>query len=247
MRCGFLAYGFRGLGAGAYRLEERGQCMADGDDFTPALGRSAWTGFYDLAIALMTREGRWRRAFLDQIAPRSGELIVDVGCGTGTLALALKQRAPGARVIGIDPDERVLALARRKAGQAGVEIEFLRAFARDASSVGVANADKAISSLVFHQTPIAEKSAGLAAMFALLRPGGELHVADYGLQRTALMRRLFRIVQKLDGFENTEPNALGVLPTLMPKCGFEHVAERTVVPTPSGSISIYFAEKPRPA
>ena len=88
-----------------------------------------------------------------------------------------------------------------------------------------------------------EKSAGLAAMCAALVPGGELHVADYGLQRTALMRRLFRIVGAGDGYENTEPNARGVLPELMKEVGLRRVEETAVIPTPTGSISLYRAER----
>src|SRR2546428_6401368 len=103
--------------------------------------------------------------------------------------------------------------------------------------------NKIVSSLVFHQVPMAEKRAGLAAMRAALLPGGELHVADYGLQRTALMRRLFRIVGAGDGYENTEPNARGVLPELMKEVGLRRVEETVVIPTPTGSISLYRAER----
>ena len=80
-------------------------------------------------------------------------------------------------------------------------------------------------------------------MRAALVADGELHVADYGLQRTALMRKLFRIVQKGDGYENTEPNARGVLPGLMQDAGFRDVEETAVIPTPTGSISLYRAER----
>ena len=80
-------------------------------------------------------------------------------------------------------------------------------------------------------------------MRSALVSNGELHVADYGLQRTALMRKLFRIVQKGDGHENTEPNAQGVLPELMKQVGFRDVKETAVIPTPTGSISLYRAER----
>ncbi|MBA3051214.1 MAG: class I SAM-dependent methyltransferase, partial [Brevundimonas sp.] len=50
-----------------------------------------------------------------QIAPRDGEMIVDVGCGTGTLATLIKAAAPGSDMIGIDPDPEVLDPARAKA------------------------------------------------------------------------------------------------------------------------------------
>lgn len=66
--------------------------------FTPALGR-AHLDDYDRAIRIWTRESVWRGALLRQVAPRSGETILDVGCGTGSFAVMLKQAAPGARVF----------------------------------------------------------------------------------------------------------------------------------------------------
>jgi hypothetical protein len=123
-------------------------------------------------------------------------------------------------------------------------VDLKLGYARDAASLlegrGI---NKIVSSLVFHQVPMAEKRAGLAAMRAALVANGELHVADYGLQRTALMRQLFRIVQRADGYENTEPNARGVLPGLMRDAGFRDVEETAVIPTPTGSISLYRAER----
>jgi hypothetical protein len=69
-------------------------------------------------------------------------------------------------------------------------------------------------------------------------------VGDYGLQRTALMRLLFRQVQMVDGFDLTTPNARGVLPSLMAGAGFDRVEERRVIPTLTGSISLYTASRP---
>jgi hypothetical protein len=120
--------------------------------------------------------------------------------------------------------------------------QLLAGYARDSAELlrgrGVT---KVLSSLVFHQVPLEEKRAGLAAIRSALKPGGSLHVADYGLQRTAKMRRRFRLVQKGDGFDNTEPNAQGVLPELMADVGCDGVEETHVFGTPSGSISIYRA------
>ncbi|MFF4452186.1 class I SAM-dependent methyltransferase [Streptomyces goshikiensis] len=47
------------------------------------------------------------------VAPRPDDVIVDVGCGTGSLALLLPRVEPRARVIGVDPDREVLAMALR--------------------------------------------------------------------------------------------------------------------------------------
>lgn len=211
--------------------------------YTPASGRAEWTGLYDLALPLLTRERRWRVALAHAVAPEAEDTILDVGCGTGTLAVLLARTAPGARIVGLDPDPAILARARAKAAAFAASVTFLPGFARDAASAGF-GFDKIVSSLVFHQVPMAEKRAGFAAMFAALKPGGQLHIADYGEQRTAPMRALFRIIQALDGVENTEPNACGMLPQLMRETGFSDVVEYRVIPTPTGSISLYKATRP---
>ena len=217
--------------------------MRNDTAFTPAAGRPEWTPFYDFAIALLTRERRWRSALLRQSAPAPGDRILDVGCGTGTFAVMLKRAEPRAHVVGLDPDADVLARARAKAAKADAEVAFRQGFARDADADG-GRFTKVVSSLVFHQVPMQEKRAGLASMWRALRPGGALHVADYGLQRTPLMRAAFRQIQQLDGFENTEPNARGVLPELMREAGFAAVEETELIATVTGSISLYRALKP---
>ncbi|MES3028412.1 MAG: class I SAM-dependent methyltransferase [Pseudomonadota bacterium] len=216
--------------------------MNDNPSFVPALGRAELTGSYDRVIAVMTCERRWRTALLELIAPREGEVIVDIGAGTGSQAIAIKQRAPGARVIGVDPDPQVLGQARRKAQAAGVEIEWIEGYGdRVDALIGAGVADKAVSSLVLHQCDLEVKAAILAAMSRALVPGGRLAIADYGLQRTLLMRLLFRQVQALDGWERTGLNAKGVLPRLIGEAGFEGVEETRVIPTLTGSISLYAA------
>src|SRR3546814_13110100 len=85
---------------------------------------------------MRTRGRRWRLALLEQLAPREGDAILDVGCGTGTFALLVKKAAPGARVVGLDPDPAVLEIAAAKARGAGVKIEWRRGFARDADRSG---------------------------------------------------------------------------------------------------------------
>jgi len=210
-------------------------------DFTPAL---PVLSAYDPIIALLTRERRWRSALLRQVSPTAGDVIADIGCGTGSLLVAMSAGVAPLKLIGVDPDEAILAKARTKLRAAGVSAELKRGYLRDASALlSGAGVTKIVSSLVFHQTPLAEKRAGLAAIYAALEPDGELHVADYGLQRTALMRGLFRVVQLVDGFTDTQPNADGVLPTLMLEAGFAEVAETAVVPTATGSISLYRAAK----
>ncbi|GAA0861214.1 hypothetical protein GCM10009115_02960 [Sphingopyxis soli] len=213
-------------------------------DFVPALGKSGSLDRYDAAIALMTREKRWRSDLLRFAEPRPGERIVDIGCGTGTFAIALKQAARESIVLAVDPDPAVLEIARAKAEVADAEIQWFEAMGDELDSIdALQQCDKIVSSLVLHQCPMDVKEAIAAQMFRLLQPGGTLFIADYGEQRSLLMRMLFRQIQLLDGFEYTEPNAKGCVPEILTAAGFEAVEEIKVIPTPTGSISIYRAKR----
>lgn len=211
-------------------------------DFTPA---APFLWLYDAVIAAGTREARWRGALLRQLAARPGDVVADFGCGTGSFLALLGKQGAGIPLIGIDPDAAILARATRKLARANVSADLQQGYLRDAQRLLAGRrVNKIVSSLVFHQVPLAEKQAGLAAIFAALPPGGELHIADFGLQRTWLMRCLFKWVQLVDGFTDTQPNADGILPVLMAEVGFTQVAETEVIPTAGGSISVYRAVKP---
>lgn len=213
--------------------------MSD-NTYTPPLGTGD-TADYDRAIRRWTRELRWRRAMVERLAPQPGETIVDVGCGTGSFAVMLKKEHPHVTIVGVDPDTEALAIARAKADAARVDIVWEQGFARD---VAGRSADALVTSLMFHQVPMAEKQAGLAAMFAALRPGGRLLVADYGEQR-GLMRLLFRLtIQRLDGVTDTQPNADGILPELVAAADFAEIRETKRVHTVTGTIALIEAWRP---
>jgi len=86
--------------------------MAGAGRFTPLLGASALSPFYDAAIGLATREGKWRGRLVEQIHPRPSDRILDVGCGAASLALLVERRAPSTTVFRLNP--KALDTARRK-------------------------------------------------------------------------------------------------------------------------------------
>jgi ubiquinone/menaquinone biosynthesis C-methylase UbiE len=212
-------------------------------DFTPAVPLLC---AYDLIVAAFTRESKWRAALLRQLDPQPSDIIADIGCGTGSFLALIGKSVKSVSLIGIDPDSRILLRAGRKFAAAGLTARFSQGYLRESRTLlAGAGVNKIVSSLVFHQVPLAEKHAGLAGIFSVLGPGGELHIADYGLQRTYLMRCLFSFVQCVDGYIDTQPNADGILPVLMKETGFAQVEETTVIPTPTGSISLYRAIRSR--
>ncbi len=211
-------------------------------EFTPALGYRFLTPLYDLAISLLTREQYWRGKFVEMVEPKHGDRILDVGCGTGSLALRLSSLESGSEVIGLDPDPNVIEIARRKGEKHGVNVSWKQGFLDSETAFEIGQVSTVVSSLVFHQTPLEEKARILSVMHDVLKPGGYLFIADYGLQRTRFMRILFRrTVQTIDGVTDTQPNADGCLPGLIQTAGFRDVKESDVLSTPTGSISFYQA------
>lgn len=213
-----------------------------GKEFTPALGYKFLTPVYDLAVGLLTREHRWRRELIRLVNPQTGDSILDVGCGTGSLLVRVGRLEPGARLIGLDPDPGVIDLAQRKAQRRSVSVSWVTGFFDQDAIAQTGTVSKVVSSLVLHQTPLDEKARILVAMRTVLGEGGRLYIADYGLQRTPLMRAAFRsTVQAIDGIEDTQPNADGCLPEMIATAGFGNVRERLVIATATGSISLYSA------
>src|SRR5512134_1262285 len=85
-----------------------------------------WAPYYDLVTNMMTlgQAGRLRKMTVDQASIEPGDSVLDVGCGTGEVTLLAKTRAKNGSVYGIDPAPEMIAVARKKAAQKNLDIEF---------------------------------------------------------------------------------------------------------------------------
>ena len=212
--------------------------------YKPPLSYKVLTPLYDLVIAALTRERVWRKAFIQEISAQTNDRILDVGSGTGTLALALHQAAPGIRYVGVDPDEDAVRRARNKTAKLKSPIRFEVGYFSAENTYFEETPTKIITSLVLHQVPLEEKRRIIKDAYELLPAGAMFYIADYGRQKSWLMRLLFRLtVQALDGVRDTQPNADGVIPVLLEQSGFHNVRERVRIDTMTGVISVYAAEK----
>lgn len=103
--------------------------------------------------------------------------ILDLGCGTGSTTVLLKQTFPQAEVIGLDLSPYMLVMAQRKAQQLDLDIQFRHGMA-EKTGFPDASFDLVSASLLFHETPPEVAIAILQEAFRLLRPGGEIIILD---------------------------------------------------------------------
>jgi len=212
-------------------------------EYVPALGFHWLTPYYDAVVGTTTRERSFKQALIQQARFAPGQQVLDLASGTGTLAIWIKQHQPQADVTGVDGDPAILSLATHKAQKANVSVQFDHALSYSLP-YPAAHFDRVVSSLFFHHLSWENKERTAQELFRILKPGAELHVADWGRADNALMRGLFLFVQLLDGFKNTQDNVSGKLITLFEQAGFIEVTQRQTFSTIFGTMALYSAVKP---
>ncbi len=217
--------------------------LSDREQYVTAAGRFGLTGLYDASIALTMREARWRPVLRDRLlaAVPAGGRVLDVGAGTGTLAIALAAARPDVAVVGIDGDPAVLALARAKPGAEAVRFEQGLAGRLDLADGSV---DAAVMSLALHHLGPDAKRRALADLARVLRPGGQLHIADWGRPATPLLRANFFVLQMVDGFEGTRDHAAGRVSRFLREAGFEDLRRYQRLRTVWGTLEVLVATAP---
>ncbi len=145
--------------------------------FIPAAGNDWLLPFYDLFTKLLGVEASHRR-LLEQAAIQPGYRLLEIGCGTGNLAILAKRLNPSADVLGIDPDRKALSRARKKVHQAGVQLEFCEAFTEELPFAD-GSIDKVLSAFMLHHIQPDSRVAALSEVCRVLKPGGTLHLADF--------------------------------------------------------------------
>ena len=209
------------------------------DRYITALSLKWLTRYYD-GITWLVRENTFKRHLVERAQIKSGERVLDLGCGTATLTIMIKKSFPEAEVTGLDGDPDVLEKARAKIAKAGLNVTLDKGMAFELP-YPECHFDHVFSSLVFHHLTRENKLKALTEVFRVLRPGGYFYLADFGKLRNVAMYLVSLVMRH---FEEYRDNINGLLLDAMRGAGFQPVDEFARYTTIFGTLCLYRACKP---
>ena len=176
--------------------------------------------FYDAAVRLIAlgQDKAFRRMTAEMAQIKSGDSVLEVGCGTGELTIAAKARAGSSgSVYGIDASPEMIEVARSKVAKAAINIEFRVDLIESLSFVDD-SFDVVLSSLMMHHLPDDVKRKGLAEVYRVLKPGGHLFIVDIKRPTTLLSWALMALLRHGNVYTGVQG-----LPTMMTEAGFTDI------------------------
>jgi ubiquinone/menaquinone biosynthesis C-methylase UbiE len=181
-----------------------------------------WAPYYDFMVEVTSlgHASMLRRMTVDNALIKPGDSLLDVGCGTGDVAVLAKTRARAGEVHGIDPSPEMIAVARSKAARKKQEIDF-RVGVIEALPFPDARLDVVTSSLMMHHLPEDLKARGLAEVYRVLKPGGRLLVADFMQPSHSITNHLMMVFTRHQGVQN----GLEEVGKLLQEAGFSQVSQ----------------------
>lgn len=183
-----------------------------------------WASFYDAFANIMTlgQIHRLRTRTVDHALLKPGEKVLDVGCGTGGVTIPAKQRVgKTGEVSGIDPAPKMIAVARRKASSAGLEVDF-RVGVIESLPFPNGTFDAVTSSLMMHHLPEHLQVKGLAEICRVLKPGGRILIADMKRPSNSTIKRFVTLL-----VQHGHAMRFGIedLPELLKEVGFGEIQQ----------------------
>ncbi len=213
--------------------------MSQNTNYIPALRFRFLTPLYDPLLRWGMREETFKNRLIKEarIAPNSR--VLDLGCGTGTLTILIKQSQPTADVIGFDGDSQVLDIARAKAHAQGVNITLAQGMAYQLPYLNE-SFERVLSSLVLHHLATSDRERALREVHRVLKPDSEFWIVDFGKPHNALAFLISRVMRNL---ERTEDLIDDLLPEQLQRAGFQEVKVVQRFMTLFGTIALYAGRK----
>lgn len=207
--------------------------------YIPAFGVEKLTRLYDRLIRWTMPELQIKSELIHQSRLQTGEHILDLGCGTGTLLLLINIAHPEVELFGMDGDPKILKIAHEKAVKAHVNVNLTSGMAFNLPYNGH-SFERVFSTLVLHHLTTKNQQLAMQEVFRVLKPNGEFHIADFGKPHNQMAFLISLVVQRL---EEVSDNIKGSLPEMLIASGFESVEETAQYMTVFGTVRSIRARK----
>lgn len=207
-------------------------------EFVPSLRFHFLTPYYDLLFRILLPEKQLRQILIDLIDKAKSNEIVELGCSTGGLTLAIAKQFPDSTIHAVDIDQCALGLLKEKIKDS----QFKQITLTHASSFALPfnnNTENiVVASLLFCNLTSENKQKSLFEIKRILRNGGQLVIMDWGAPMTTLSAMGFYILQTIGGRRTTNDLKKGILDELLKTSGFT-VCEKTCKNTLFGTLYFY--------
>lgn len=203
--------------------------------YIPALSFHFLTPLYDPILKWVMGEDTFKRKLVSQSRILPSMKVLDLGCGTGTLTVMLKEEYPNAVLTGFDGDSQVLDIARQKSGSLDIQWDQGMAYVLPYPD---ASFDRVVTSLVIHHLTTEDKRRAFQEVHRTLKPNGELYVLDFGAPHSGVARLITKYMHSL---EEAADNFDGLIPQFISEAGFESVSELDHFVSVFGPLSLWRA------
>ena len=205
----------------------------------------------------MSIDRLWRRRVVGEVRRAEPRRILDVATGTGDLAIALARRIRDVQVLGVDLSEQMLAVARRKVEQRGLDGRIVLDRG-DAEHLAVADASVDAATVAFGVRNFGDLAAGLRELARTIKPGGKVVILEFSRPRNRAFRALYEfytyhILPRIGGLVSRDKRAYEYLPAsvgefpapeafmeMMQQAGFRNCRARS---QSFGIAQIYIGER----
>lgn len=213
--------------------------MKTNSTYIPALRWNGLTPLYDAVLRYVMQEYRFKNELIRQAQIQPGQHVLDLGCGTATLTVMVKQAHPDAHITGLDGDPAVLHIGRAKADKFGVSLTLDQGMAYALPYLD-GSFDRVVSSLMFHHLTTLDKQRTIDEVYRILRPGGNFLIVDFGPPLGVWARLVSPIMARL---EEVSDNHKGLLLTMMRQAGFANGIALARFATLFGTLHLYTGRK----